>query len=81
MFCKVTLLMLLGLNEPEDKVRNESSEMCKIKILRKAGLLLNAPYKIDSMVWMRMMIRFYDSLRCFSLYSCGGYMNQKGILG
>jgi hypothetical protein len=27
------------------------------------GLLLNAPYKIDSMMWMRMVIRFF-SLSC-----------------
>jgi hypothetical protein len=42
------------------------------------GLLLNAPYKIDSMMRMRLMIRF----GCFSfnyssfLYFLLGYMNQ-----
>jgi hypothetical protein len=29
------------------------------------GLLLNAPYKIDSMMWMRLMIKF---VLVFSVY-------------
>jgi hypothetical protein len=35
------------------------------------GLLLNAPYKIDSMVWMRlgmMFVLLYDLLRIRYLY-------------
>jgi hypothetical protein len=31
------------------------------------GLLLNAPYKIDSMVWMRMEIYFYYACSVFLL--------------
>jgi hypothetical protein len=44
------------------------------------GLLLNAPYKIDSMVWMRLMMSFviYFGFDFLSL-SCG-YMNP-GDLG
>jgi hypothetical protein len=35
------------------------------RVLVSIGLLLNAPYKIDSMVWMRMWIifNFVDALR------------------
>jgi hypothetical protein len=41
------------------------------------GLLLNAPYKIDSMVWMRlMMIVFVFSWLFCSLLRCWGYTNQ-----
>jgi hypothetical protein len=29
------------------------------------GLLLNAPYKIDSMVWMRMLMTFFLFVSCF----------------
>jgi hypothetical protein len=45
------------------------------------GLLLNAPYKIDSMVWMRIGMMMYT---CFlflvlSLFK-GGYMNQGAFM-
>jgi hypothetical protein len=43
------------------------------------GLLLNAPYKIDSMVWMRLMISFCGSSLTEALFVLTGYMNQKGI--
>jgi hypothetical protein len=33
------------------------------------GLLLNAPYKIDSMVWMRLIIDIFRLIYvCFYLY-------------
>jgi hypothetical protein len=45
------------------------------------GLLLNAPYKIDSMVWMRLMIYFlFDSCCCFLIFQ-GGYMNPGVFWG
>jgi hypothetical protein len=37
------------------------------------GLLLNAPYKIDSMVWMSLWMRFV-SMSCFMHYS-----NERAI--
>jgi hypothetical protein len=41
------------------------------------GLLLNAPYKIDSMVWMRLiMIVFVFSMLVLNLQSFFGYMNR-----
>jgi hypothetical protein len=41
------------------------------------GLLLNAPYKIDSMVWMRLgLSTFFTCLsRCFIFIT--GYINQE----
>jgi hypothetical protein len=42
------------------------------------GLLLNAPYKIDSMVWMRMMIKL--NVRSNRISGCPGYKNQGVIL-
>jgi hypothetical protein len=44
------------------------------------GLLLNAPYKIDSMVWMRLMIlvsSFFARLFAF-FYECSG-LYELGI--
>jgi hypothetical protein len=41
------------------------------------GLLLNAPYKIDSMVWMMLMMMYF-SLDYFHVSFCCilGYTNQ-----
>jgi hypothetical protein len=44
------------------------------------GLLLNAPYKIDSMVWMRLGLCLSSDevlVRFFRI--AGGYMNQDRI--
>jgi hypothetical protein len=45
------------------------------------GLLLNAPYKIDSMVWMR--IRFGSEIYSllYLILFVGGLYQPKGILG
>jgi hypothetical protein len=41
------------------------------------GLLLNAPYKIDSMVWMKMMMMYLSCLVAFTfLFVELGYINQ-----
>jgi hypothetical protein len=47
------------------------------------GLLLNAPYKIDSMVWMKMMMMLCVSVFLLILCCCFGYRNQgrKGEWG
>jgi hypothetical protein len=44
------------------------------------GLLLNAPYKIDSMVWMRLVISFVILL-CFSCLDFLDYRNQGVFWG
>jgi hypothetical protein len=38
------------------------------------GLLLNAPYKIDSMVWMRMVISFF--LFVMSVFFNRGWLKE-----
>jgi hypothetical protein len=40
------------------------------------GLLLNAPYKIDSMVWMRMMMMFFVMIIVTICLVYVGYRNQ-----
>jgi hypothetical protein len=45
------------------------------------GLLLNAPYKIDSMVWMRLWISFFSIVVLLSLAVTRGYMNQRVFWG
>jgi hypothetical protein len=52
------------------------------------GLLLNAPYKIDSMVWMRLWIRFvlYAGLLLFLLgrswlYEPESILRKKDLKG
>jgi hypothetical protein len=45
------------------------------------GLLLNAPYKIDSMVWMRLMMTlvFLLVLSCF--FCCLWAIGTRGVFG
>jgi hypothetical protein len=45
--------------------------------MRYIGLLLNAPYKIDSMVWMWMVIRFFEFLSVRFSLCIDGYMNRR----
>jgi hypothetical protein len=44
------------------------------------GLLLNAPYKIDSMVWMMMWIYFFLIVLIYLFVMYLGYINQGCIL-
>jgi hypothetical protein len=43
------------------------------------GLLLNAPYKIDSMVWMRLMMIVFVFLVLFLLIGFVWAIRTKGI--
>jgi hypothetical protein len=42
------------------------------------GLLLNAPYKIDSMVWMRL-IRITFLVSYDSLFTCNAWLYEPRI--
>jgi hypothetical protein len=44
------------------------------------GLLLNAPYKIDSIVWMRLVLISFVVVFSFFLFFCWLY-EPRGILG
>jgi hypothetical protein len=45
------------------------------------GLLLNAPYKIDSMVWMRLMLFGSLFLVLYVFVSDMGLYEPGGVLG